>query len=267
MKLQAITKTLYKGARVASKHAPAIATATGVVLLGVTIYTTWKAKDKVDAHLEQYEEKRENGEEVKTTDVVIDIAKDVAVPVAAGTAAVVCFVGSYYIMNKRIVGLSAALAGTMTQYERLRNKVATEHGADKLKEYETPVEVTEITNEDGTTTRKADTVNLKSKQSGFWYSLSSFYEADDYEYNISMIEKIDRDLTSEIMKKGAIKLNHVLESFGVEGTPEGGVLMFTDATWKGISYESVVSGMDEYSGKLVREIWVGWDPMDLKFAY
>lgn len=267
MNLTSITKVFYKGVRVASKHAPAIATATGVVLVGVTVYATWKAKDKVDTHLDHYEEMREAGEEVKTSDVVVDIAKDVAVPVVTGVVAVACFAGSYYIMNKRIVGLSAALSGMTYQYERLKSKAVRELGADKVKEFEQAVDVTEIENEDGTTTRKAEKTTLKSKQVGFWYSLSTEYEADDYEYNMSMIEKVERDLTNQVMKKGYIKLNEVLDAFGVDETPEGAVLMFTDSTWRGVSCESVVCGQDEYSGELIREIWVGWNPMDLQFAY
>lgn len=263
--LKQLQKGAYKALNTIGKHAPVIMTGAGVVALGATVYFTIKSKDKVDKHLDEFEERKENGEELKTTEVVSKIASDVAIPVVTGTLSITCFVGSYYILNKRVVGLSTALASSYAQYEFLRNKVKDEYGEEKLKDLEKPVRVLEK----GTKKepRKVEKVVLKSKQAGFWFCECDEYVSDDYGYNIAYIEEMNHILSERVIRTGMISLNYVLDMFGLPRTPEGAVLGWTDDSWSGLTWETVTVGQDDYTGEMKKEIWVGWNPMDLKFIY
>lgn len=263
--LENLTKTVCTIARKAGKHAPAVMVVGGIAAAGATVYFAIKSKEKVDKDFEVLEDKKNNGEEVKTTEIVTTVAKDVAVPVVTGGIAICLFVGSYCIMNNRVNGLSAALAGSMAQYNFLRNKIKEEYGEEKLKELETPIRT--IEKAQGKRPRKVEKVNLKSKQGGFWYCTTDEYMKDDYGYNIAYIEEKNRELSDRIHRVGFVSLNYILDVFGLPRTPEGAVLGFTEDTWSGLTWENITVGEDSFTGELQKEIWVGWNPMDLKFIY
>lgn len=260
-----LTKVVYSIGRKAGKHAPAVMVVGGIAAAGATVYFAIKAKDKVDSDFEKMEERKSNGEEIKTTELVTTVAKDVAIPVGTGIIAVCLFAGSYCIMNNRIKGLSAALAGSMAQYQFLRDKIKDELGEEKLKEIEQPVRVVEKAQ--GKRPRKVEKVNLKSKQNGFWYSQTSEYMRDDYGYNVAYLEEMNRILTERIQRTGQLSLNYIFDRFGLPRTPEGAVLGFTDQTWSGLSWEAITCGQDDFTGELQKELWVSWNPMNLKFIY
>lgn len=260
-----LTKTLCIIGRKAGKHAPAVMVVGGIAAAGATVYFAIKAKDKVDSDFEKMEERKSEGEEIKTTELVATVAKDVAIPVGTGVIAVCLFVGSYCIMNNRVKGLSAALAGSMAQYQFLRDKIKDEYGEEKLKDLEEPVKV--IEKAQGKRPRKVEKANLKSKQNGFWYCQADEYLRDDYGYNVAYLEEMNRKLTERITRTGYLSLNYILDQFGLPRTPEGAVLGFTDETWAGLSWEAITCGQDPLTGEVQKELYVSWNPMDLKFIY
>lgn len=266
--LKELQKKAYKGLHTIGKHSPIIMTAVGIAAMGATVYFAVKSTKKVDKDLQTFEERRAEGEELKTTEVVVKIASDVALPVATGVVSVSCLVGSYYILNKRVTGLSAALAGSYAQYDWLRTKIENKYGKEELKKLESPVDdISEKIDEKMNAPRKAEKTVLKSKQAGFWFSECDEYVRDDYGYNVAYIEEMNHRLYERVMRTGMLSLNYVLDMFGLPRTPEGAVLGWTDVTWSGLSWETVTVGIDDFTGEMKKELWVSWNPMDLKFIY
>ena len=78
MMLKDITKTVCTIARKAGKHAPAVMVVGGIAAAGATVYFAIKSKEKVDKDFEVLEDKKNNGEEVKTTEKKATTKKETA---------------------------------------------------------------------------------------------------------------------------------------------------------------------------------------------
>ena len=178
-----IKQTFRKVGHTVSKHSPAIFTTVGVVGLGTTAYLAYKSRDKVQAVVEDIEEKRENGEEVNKFDVAKDLVEATYLPITVGVLSVGSIVMSHRIQRKRILTLSGVLAAEQARNLYFEKKYRKEHGDEAYVKFTTPTDEVENVEVNSKGKEKVTVHQIKKDVDhtiGQWYDESEEYASDDH---------------------------------------------------------------------------------------
>ena len=250
---------LSKTTMVIKKNSPAILTGVGIVGLGATAYLAYKSRDKVEAIVEDIEQKRADEVEVDKVEVAKDIAEAIYLPVTVGALSVTAIFMSYRIQNNRIAILAGALASQQAQNMLFESKYRKQHGDEAFNKFRTTEEVEEVT-VDSKGKEKVTVKEIRSevdKTLGQWYDESTEYASDDHIYNMAFIDSINERLQTILFQRGSLMLNEVREALGFERIRNGALLGWT--TSDSFDLEKVVTNLgDENMGELKQQIYVTW---------
>lgn len=249
-----------KAGAMVAKEAPVIF---GVAAIGFTawgVYETVKATRKVDAHIAEFEERKENGEEITTTEFGKTMAEDTYKAVLAYLLAITCGVAGYKILNYRLIGASAVAATWMSKYNILQEGVDEKYGEGTARKFEDQYFENNVVEavKAGVKPEKAEMVTIPSKHTGMALSDCEDFVSDDLQYMRSYIQMKDRILQEKFAKKGEFSINYIISALGGEKIREGGILGFNaDNPYTGLELRPITVGIDE-DGVIVREYWVDW---------
>lgn len=116
-----LQKSLKNVSKSASKNSPMIFLAANIALIGLTVYTTYKATKKTEKIIDEKE--KEKGEPLTTKEKAKATWKE-WVPVAvAATSAAGCAIASNHIMNTRVDGALATAAFYETKYKDVKKSL------------------------------------------------------------------------------------------------------------------------------------------------
>lgn len=199
-----------------NKNAPAILTASGIVLMGAAVYTSYKSRTKVEKIVEDVEQRQDlftaytkfkerdesedsEGLTLKEHALFDDLKKmddagklevgryeyarrvtgAIAVPLSLLVLSTTAISSSYIIQNRRMQGLATALAGVVAERTYFRNKFEQDYGREELEKFET-TETKEVT----TTNAKGKEVTTKTQVRATtpFNSLSGRWFADSTEF-------------------------------------------------------------------------------------
>lgn len=277
MKLSNIT---LKGIKLVKKYSPEILLGLGIVGTGAAVYKTYKAAPVVNNILTNYNAEKENYEtaqqdlvdgkisaetfaEVEVPDkklMVKEMASELFLPTILAAGSIFCFIKGYSIQRNRILGLSGALATTMTDYKAFKERVKTEIGEKKYKELIQPVKDKEmvITDEKGKEKKVVEKVALnKGLMDGFWFSESDEYASDNHEYNMQYVDSIISQLDLVAFNKNGMIMNEALEAFAMPKTRQGALLGWGGDNSFSIDKE-VYYIMNQETGVREPQIYVHW---------
>lgn len=258
------------------RYSPEILTGVGVVGLGTTAYLAYKSRDKVEAIVEDIEEKRFNEEPVSKVEVAKDLAEALYLPITVGVVSVSAIFMSYRIQNNRIATLAGALAAQQARNMYFENKYRKQHGEEAYAKFITPTEQEERVDVDKKGKEKVVITDVRKdvdQTIGQWYDESEEYTSDDHTYNVSFIESVNDRMQTILFQRGTLLLNEVREALGFERIRAGALLGWT--TQDNFDIEKVVHvDTDEETGELKEHIWVSWsrpryiyDDMDFNGRY
>jgi hypothetical protein len=255
-----LKQTFNKMGRTVAKHSPAIFTTVGVVGLGATAYLAYKSRDKVEAVVENIEEKREAGEEINKLEVIKDFVNATYLPISVGVLSVGSILMSHQIQRKRILTLSGVLAAEQARNIYFEKKYKKQHGEEAFNQFIVPTDEVEHV-EVGKNGKEKITVEKVKKDIdhsiGQWYDESSEYTSDDHHYNIAYIDSVNERMQTLMFQRGSLLLNEVREALGFERIRSGALLGWT--TQDNFEIEKVITNMlDEGTGEMKEQIWVSW---------
>ena len=244
-----------KALRTIKKYSPEILLATGIGSGIAAGYFTYKKSENVHQYLDNMERlMEEEGYEPTKKELVIDISKELAIPIVLTIGSITAVVASYKIQNNRILGLSAALTATTAEYTRFQNRTKEIVGEKKYEEISHPVVKETVTNEEG---KEVETTTpVETLFDGVWWKNSEFAVSDDFDYNMQYVESLKAQLELTQFNKNGLVLNEVLETLGMDKSRQGALLGWMGANF-GMEPE-LVFVTDEY-GKKQREIYIRWD--------
>ena len=251
-----VKASMYKAKAKIVNHAPEILT--GVGIAGVVGGGIWACKATIDAsaifeqhkaeikalheHYETLEEKtdcrKERREDVfkiykNTTCKVI---KGYIPPLIIETLSIGCLIGSHKILNKRNATLAAAYTGLDESYKFYRNNVKEEFGEETDRRMlfgikKEKIEIEEIDPETGEVKKKkvnAEVVDTDHMEMYGDYTIcfdsgSGYYRKNDPDANKYFVKKIVQELNDQLIARGHLFFNEVLDAFGYPRTPLGAV--------------------------------------------
>lgn len=256
--MKEIKKNIYRGINWTKSNSPALLTGAGLGLGGLTVYLTYKARPKVEKIVEEVEEVRTAGVQVNRVQVGKDLTKALALPVTTGIMAAGAFVWSYNIQNKRIVGLSGALAATQAAKVRLERKIKEKIGEEEYQKMVLTDEVSHThTDENG-----EDILSVKDVKAdydmmhGDWLSNSSETFRDAPDYNRQWVEDAESRCTTLQFTRGSLTVNDIRDSLGllpIAGASDLGFLEGDYFALEMVEYKFTDAKGDEYV-----DIWVSW---------
>lgn len=245
----------FKAIRTLKKYSPEILLATGISSGVAAGYFTYKKSENVHQYLDNMERlKEEEGYEPTRKEIVLDISKELSIPIVLTIGSISAVVASYKIQNNRILGLSAALTATTAEYTRFQNRTKEVVGEKKYEEISHPVIKEKVENEEGKEIEK--TTPVETLFDGVWWNKSEFAVSDDYDYNMQYVESLKAQLELAQFNKNGLVLNEVLETLGMDKSRQGALL-----GWMGSSFgmePEMVFVTDEF-GKKKKEIYIRWD--------
>lgn len=295
MKLDGIRKNIKLGTLQVKKNSPLIFTALGVVGIGATAYLAYKSAKKIEVITDDLEERRTTQQQldalteelqdiikqnkgvrstmeeevrdqidelsrsfrpIKRAEVARDVAGAIAAPVLTAGLSVCAITLSYYIMNKRIAGLAAGLAGMAAKNARFEKKYRKDYGDEAWDKFDSPEEEVESTNDKG---KKVKYVKKQERDDieGRWFDQSSEYLADDHIYNKRFISSIGEKMQDKLFRNGYLVLNDVLDSLGFDRTRAGAIVGWTSADNFDLVTRSITV-TDPVTGELKPELYVSW---------
>lgn len=197
------------------KYAPYILLGAGLVGYGYSVYEGIKSGKKLEATKAKYEQMDAQGDQYSHMEVVADIAKDVAVPVAVATASTAAIVLGFAIQTNRLKAVSAALAMVTEEHARYRLRAKTVLDEEIFKKIDAPLE-TKTVEVDGEEIEVESIVPNEGDFYGMWFKKSHKYASDSPEYNEGVIKEADNVLTEKMMRKGMLTFAEVLDILGFE---------------------------------------------------
>lgn len=197
------------------KYAPYVLLGAGLVGYGYSVYEGIKSGKKLEATKAKYEQMDAVGEEYTRMDVVKDITKDVAIPVAVATASTASIILGFAIQTNRLKAVSSALAIVTEEHARYRLRAKTVLDEETFKKVDAPLE-TKTVNVDGEDIEVESIIPNEGDLYGMWFKHSHKYASDSPEYNEGVIKEADKVLTEKMMRSGMLTFAEVLDILGFE---------------------------------------------------
>ena len=278
----------------ARKHAPEIMISSGLVGFGATIFETVKATNKTNDILEERDKQLKFGmkqdavnvrllNEEEKSKVKIDARKALLktwAPVATtALASTALIIGGYRVINGRYVATAVAYKTLEAGFERYRDNVTKEFGADtdwRMANNITKEELEAIKKEQRENQQIAEDNKGKKKKDRKPYKKACEQERkylfDEYSpywkrwwtptQFLEFIRFKRNQLQDKFELQGYLFVNDVLEAFGLEKTAEGQVVGWIKKRGK----STIISvGLDELPTEELERILATRDNSNLRF--
>lgn len=252
MKLQAIKQVVTsKTGRTMlklRKNSPHILFGAGVVGVVATAVTAASATLKVEnvldehaanmkkinqaaaQHPEKYSEKDANKDRaVVYAKTIVGLGKLYGPTFILGVASIGCLAGSHRILTVRNVALTATLGSVEKAFDRYRQRVIDEFGADKDREYRFSSETVEVIEETNTGPQPKDLTRQTVKPGGE-YLYAKLFGPDNKnwdrkpEYNVMFLRTQQQWANDLLRSRGHVFLNEVYDMLGMDRTRAGAVV-------------------------------------------
>ena len=199
------------------EHAPALALIMGLAGLGWATYETVKSVRKVDAIMEEVEERQAVGEEVKPMETVTRVVGAVYKPVVIGTLSVGVILKGFHVLNNRVSALSAALATANSEYTKLRRYIQEKHPEEDFLAEDGEVYLNaeeEAKGDKGEKVKAKKPVNEQG-YNGCLFSNSEDYNPNDHIGNQVHVSQVCRILCNKLASTGYLRLSEVLAAYRI----------------------------------------------------
>jgi hypothetical protein len=143
-----------------------------------------------------------------------------------GMASLACLTGAHVTLSRRNAGLLAAYATVSKGFQEYRERVIADVGEDKERQYRMGTEEVEVYSEAKNGEPK---VKREARAAGFSPYARLFDDRNpnfepEMTHNIFFLRAAQSSLQNQLMAKGWVTLNDVLDQLGMERTAEGMVV-------------------------------------------
>lgn len=183
-----------------------------------------------EGHNDEYDEKQYNKDltviKVKT---ILNVTKLYAPSAGLTMLAVALLTGSHVTLNRRNASLTAAYATVDQAFEKYRQKVVEQLGADADRDFRYGTEIVSetIEGEDGKKKTvkhtRVDSSEMPSKYARFFDELCNDWKSNP-EYNRAFLHCQQTYANDMLRARGHIFLNEVYDALGIPRTKEGAVV-------------------------------------------
>ena len=278
------TRVFWQNAFIIKKHSPELLLAAGVIGVVTSTVMACKATLKVEAILDEANEKIEKIKHAEQTvnkekyteqdyrkDLMtvrvqsgIKLVKLYGPAITLSAASIACFLGAHNIMQKRNVALIAAYKAVEKGFADYRRRVVDELGEDKDRQFRYGAKkevVTEIeVGEDGKPKKVKKTVDIVDPNEHSVYA--RFFDESSAQWNHSaehnlIFLKCQQNFANDLLRaRGHLFLNEVYDMLGIPRSGAGAVV-----GWRiGLGDDFVDFGIFEYGKHKVRDFVNGYEP-------
>lgn len=201
------------------KKEPLIMVATGLVGFCITAALAYKAKDKVNAIVEDVEALRANDMPVPVGETIMRTTKALSPALIAGTLSTAAILRSYHVLTGRNALLASALASATQANHRLRKQIREQYPNDPNAQFiGQREEVLAGPEEEGKKNPKTVSVinpdEIQWMEYTYFNKSSEFYK-EDLNYNQMFIASIDNALNQKLMRQGFLTLTAVYDALKI----------------------------------------------------
>lgn len=277
-------KLFWQNAFIIKKHSPELLLAAGVIGVVTSTVMACKATLKVEAILDEANEKIEKIKHAEQTvnkekyteqdyrkDLMtvrvqsgIKLVKLYGPAITLSAASIACFLGAHNIMQKRNVALIAAYKAVEKGFTDYRRRVVDELGEDKDRQFRYGAKkelVTEIeVGEDGKPKKVKKTVDIVDPNEHSVYA--RFFDESSAQWNHSaehnlIFLKCQQNFANDLLRaRGHLFLNEVYDMLGIPRSGAGAIV-----GWRiGLGDDFVDFGIFEYGKHKVRDFVNGYEP-------
>lgn len=211
--------------------------ALGAACVGTVAVQTIKACDIIDNANNQLDEVESLEGDISEDEMIaktkeirkstnLQLVKNYIVPVTFGIGSVVCILAAYRILSSQKAAALASLASVTAAFDTYRSRVVEKYGAEEDYNLYMGKTTTEVTKEytdpkTGKTKTKKETVTSLNPIDGSCYSREfSSDTSKEWCFNqklcIERLQHFENWLNEELLKKGRISYNEVLEQLGLD---------------------------------------------------
>ena len=235
------------------KHSPAILFGVGVVGFGATIVTasraTVKAKAIIDEHVTSMgeidqatalgadenakgsysDDDRRNDHFYIWARTCVGLTRLYLPSIALATLSIGSFAGAQYILNARNASLAAAAKLAEAAYDKYRDRVIEEFGAEKDEELRLGLKANKVSVTDEEGKEKKETMMTVSEDSPSMYArffdeFNKNFNKNDRQLNRLFLSTQQNYLNDVLKVRGHVFLNEVYDALGMERTSAGAVV-------------------------------------------
>ena len=201
------------------KKEPLIMVATGLVGFCITAALAYKAKDKVNAIVEDVEALRANDMPVPVGETIIRTTKALSPAIITGTLSTLAILRSYHVLTGRNALLASALASATKANYRLRKQIREQYPDDPNAQFiGQREEVLAGPEEEGKKNPKTVSVinpdEIQWMEYTYFNKSSEFYK-EDLNYNQMFIASVDNALNQKLMRQGFLTLTTVYDALKI----------------------------------------------------
>lgn len=268
------------------KHSPTIMFTAGAVGFVATAVLASKATLKMDGILRAAEEDRAKIEKAETehsdkytaedaaqdrklsrVKLAIQVAKAYAPTVVVGVGTLALFTGAHIILQRRVVGLTAAYAAVDRAFKEYRQRVIADAGVEKDREYRYDMVDKEIAVEDehGITTKvvKAPSGNGHSMYAVVFDETNRNWKRE-WNYNSTFLAAQQTWANNKLKADGHVFLNDVYRMIGLPDTKAGAVTGWIDGGDGDDTIVFNIFGANGYMGDMFaegneRSVWIDFN--------
>ena len=239
----AVTNKIGRQGLIIQKHSPGLLFGAGVVGMIGTVVLASRATLKLDALLEDAQQKKTeviekvhpNYEDIDRkrdltvvyTQMAIQVCKLYGPALIVGVASVAALTGSHHILNNRVVGLTAAYNVLDKGFKEYRSRVVSELGTEKDAEFRYGTEEVEVIEEGENGKKVIKTVQqIKGKPSIYarYFDEHSTQWDRTPAYNQMFLRSQQSYANDLLNARGHVFLNEIYDMLGLSRTKEGAVV-------------------------------------------
>lgn len=285
MKFDVVKGALIKGVTKVRKYSPELLLVAGTVAIGAGVYFACKATLKVDDILDEANEKKDRIKSMPISDEYTDqdakkdlcltyiqtgakFAKAYLPAAALVLGGLSCFYGSYGILKRRNIAMTAAYYAVDKAYKAYRDRVKEAVGEEKEKDIYhalTKTKIDEMVTDENGKEKKVkkevdvwtdyDDPNQHSPYARFFDELSNCWH-NNPEQNLAFLKAQQNYATQLLNARGHLFLNEVYDMLDIPRTQAGQVVGWI----KGMGDDYVDFGLYDGKRERVRAFVNGYEP-------
>lgn len=234
-----IPMAISRGGLVLKKHAPLILTTVGLTSMTAGAVIAVRQTMKLDAVVTKAEFRVEEARLGDFTDAkqeqralyraylrnVLEYTKLYGPAVSMFASGIVSVAVGHGILQKRNVGLVAAVNALEKSFQAYRDRVIKDLGEEKNRDYMLGIEETTIKGADGKKSTITDVDISKMNQfSRVFDETNDYWQKEDPSFNQFFLTSEQRIINDILLHRGHVFLNEIYDRLGFRRVPEGNVL-------------------------------------------
>lgn len=242
----AVSRKVGRSMLVASKNSPTLLFAGGVIGVVTTTVLACKATLRLEEVLEETQHNLKDAARIRDSHAhnydeedykrdaaflyirtAVNVTKLYSPAIIVGTLSIAALAGSHNILSKRNAALTAAYAAVEKSYREYRDRVVTELGEDKDREFRYGTEEVTVTTEDKNGPKKVKKTvvapGMPSQYARFFDQLSKSWSKIP-EYNLTFLHCQQNYANDLLQSRGHVFLNEVYDMLGIERSKAGQVV-------------------------------------------